>query len=832
MPVAKKGQNKSSGVAEALKSVLPNDIKKNFTLTPKAEKGQKQKSGGGMVETYTRSIEDHMLRHYEMFTLTMTRGLPNTRLNLMDIIYYHTYGDYRMVYEDGKIVFKYRTLDNDKLGVKPHSKSRPIAELLSRDEKDGVNYVYAPGTVPTYEVQDIAWMNDELNKGSAGMRLMLPSIGTLMMTTYGYANINQELKKLLQNVLIKLNNVLREIKEDSDVLSYLVTAIGSDPRWDAVKATVEKSKTLNEIRQEALDKEADSSWDEAIKHFVTEVVESTTSRYIETEEVKISPKAGLSSDEQDILADIVGESNAFLEEVFKVSKLEKPDKTYLYTIRYGTEEVPFTFKQSQLLPTGQPKRFIEKKKKSFVAIPSPQNIVFYSMLVDQMFALQAYLFTIKAKDKMNFGYLSPTLVPKKKSEVIARFYPNMYSPNLDSPPDKKNYLKGKPNERQSLLFQLLQHRNIYTQMILRTQRSLATDTRVFDLFYNEDLTLKEIKWLAYALSDEAKVLVKKPEKRDPLAQLVYFRTGAEEDIELTGQADRRTVFYKVDIPMLKEVMLEYVRVFNQFTITAAFSIESSDATPKEGQIAKALWTSIRKRSSKLLENNEAIPHEFFNNLFEEVRKTTGETNLSFDLYPPNWSDTNILTLLTVDPSQLNTLLDTEEYQKYLDEYIDYIYTRYGNRANVAAAITTSLESYRIKAAMNYEEIRKDFIEMLTEHEKKRQIKATNYVFRAYSAVIAIMRGQLAIPLSYREEAIAEGYELEALRSQLRGRAYGERGIAAVPPEHPMAALLAKRREKKEEPEEEEEEEEEEEPVEAVTIEELNDMLSTLGGTLP
>ena len=32
MPVAKKGQNKSSGVTEALKAVLPNDLKKNFTL--------------------------------------------------------------------------------------------------------------------------------------------------------------------------------------------------------------------------------------------------------------------------------------------------------------------------------------------------------------------------------------------------------------------------------------------------------------------------------------------------------------------------------------------------------------------------------------------------------------------------------------------------------------------------------------------------------------------------------------------------------------------------------------------------------------------------------
>ena len=93
--------------------------------------------------------------------------------------------------------------------------------------------------------------------------------------------------------------------------------------------------------------------------------------------------------------------------------------------------------------------------------------------------------------------------------------------------------------------------------------------------------------------------------------------------KLTGEADRRTVFYTVDTPMLKEVMLEYVRAFNHFTIKAAFSIESSDATPKEGQVAKALWTSIKKRSATLLEDNEAIPHVFFDSLFNEVKKSAG-----------------------------------------------------------------------------------------------------------------------------------------------------------------------------------------------------------------
>ena len=46
----------------------------------------------------TSPIEDHMLRHYEMVAFTMTGGQAGTALNIMDLIYYHTYGDYRMVY--------------------------------------------------------------------------------------------------------------------------------------------------------------------------------------------------------------------------------------------------------------------------------------------------------------------------------------------------------------------------------------------------------------------------------------------------------------------------------------------------------------------------------------------------------------------------------------------------------------------------------------------------------------------------------------------------------------------------------------------------------------
>lgn len=809
MPVAKKGSNSSSAI-EALKAVSLSEPKKNFTLRPKQEKGQKGKqSGGEMVSTYAKSIQDHLLRHYEMFVMTQSGTGQSSNVNLMDLIYYHTFGDYRMVYippvrpeDSGRIEFQYQTLNPADTGKKSAYEGIPIENIVKRPELAGVNYVYQKDpitNITTYGVQNITWLNDELNEGSSGIRLMLPSIGTLMMTTYGYANINAEFKKLMTKLLEKVNEVLKGINENDDILTYLVKAIQNDNRFAAVQSVVEASNTLDEVLTESLDIESESGWSRAIEHFTTQLIESTTSRYAPGETVIINQKTKLSSDIEDALADAVGFTNDYEDETFTIEFAEKDGNKYKYQLRYdGTPVVLLDgsllkIDQKALLPMGEPTRAIEKKKKSFVAIPPAATIVFYSIMVDQMFALQAYLMTIKGADKFNFGYLSPTLMPNKKSETAAKIFPKMYSPKLDTAPDKKNYLKKgkKVSEKQSFLFQLLQHRNYYTNMILSTQRSIAADTRVFDSFYNEDLTVKEIKWLSLALSEDAKVLVAKADKSDPLSQLVYLTPGTQGDIQVTGEADRRTIFYTVDIPMLKEVMLEYVSAFNEATITAAFSIESSDATPKEGQIAKALWTSIKKRSAKLLEDNEAIPHEFFDSLFKEVKKVSAGTSTNFDLYPPNWSDTNVLTQLTVDPAQLNTLLTTVEYQSYLNEYIDYIYTRYGNRARVAAAIVTSLESYRIVSATDYKELRDEFMKMITEHEKKRQLKATQFIFRAYSVVIAIMRGQLAVPLSFRQQAVAEGYEREALREQLSSRKYGERGIAAVPPEHPIAQLKRK-----------------------------------------
>ena len=515
-PVAKdgkQGKGKSSGLPgditkKLLDAVFPSE-KNTLTLTPKKEKGQKgdqqpKKDGSNMVGTYANSISEHMLRHYEMFATTASGGQSGSPLNLMDLIYYHTLGDYRMTYvaKNNKISFQYTTLSKGDIGAKKHAKSEKIEELLNRAEVPGINYVYTKkGTTITYEIGQVSWMDQELNKGSNGLRLMLPSIGTLMMQTYGYGNINIPLQKLLTSIAVKLNDVLQDIQEGNNLLDYLESAILSDDRYQALGKSVVEGDPDNpdqmkvaQVISEARDKyDKDDNWADAIKHAMDELIESTTSRYVVGEEVKIKPKAGLAAEDQNELAELVEDYNDFEEEVYTIDSVNKnPDKSYNYNIQHTNGVVSFALKQSQLSPSGSPtSRIVEKQKKAFVRIPDPRTIVFYSIIVDQLFALQAYLFTIKASDSLTFGYLSPNMMPDKKSDTAAKLFPEMYTPNSIGKPPKESYLKKGLKGNKSLLGELAVHRNLYTQLILKTQRSLAQDSRNFDEFYKEDLTLTE-----------------------------------------------------------------------------------------------------------------------------------------------------------------------------------------------------------------------------------------------------------------------------------------------------------------------------------------------------
>ena len=176
---------------------------------------------------------------------------------------------------------------------------------------------------------------------------------------------------------------------------------------------------------------------------------------------------------------------------------------------------------------------------------------------------------------------------------------------------------------------------------------------------------------------------------------------------------------------------------------------------------------------------------FFSALFNNVNEVIAQAeNFTFEPYPPNWSDTNILTSLTLDPSETDMFLTAEELTTRLTEYLDFLFTRYGGRPRVTAAVLTTIEAYRIKTSQDYAKIKSEFMDMVETHNKKSQLKGTDINFQAFTLVLSIMRAELAVPMSLRDDYVAQGYEKEALTDILKSRNTTKSDILAYPPGHP------------------------------------------------
>lgn len=788
----------------------------------------KDDKGGSMVASYAKTMDNHMFNHYETYFKTRAnKPEDNQKINVMDLLYYHTYGDYRMVLnEKNEISFEYQVCPFGLGTISPQKSKFAYNEDFHREATPGLYGIYRKespdpdGFRPSFSLisGQIPTLQEELNKGSSGLRLMLPSIGTLLIMTYGYTNINKEFRKMLKIILNELESAInRHISDEFGYLEYLIEMLRPHHPALSVEEKFEDNLKMYYAR--------DTS--EAYDYIINTIIEEQTTRFSLGERVILKENVSMNKTTEELLRTITPERFDLVDFTYEVRKSDIEDKKVVYYIFDPEENVeegeePTTVKvpQSILASTREPDKAFTQEKGKYFAIPEPSKLVAYSNIVDKLFTLHSYVFLCQEKHNFNTGYLSSGINNSKKPEQIRKQFPNMYSPS-SSGNNIDDFAKGKVNENNCFIRNLLQMRNAYTQMILKAQRNAAFDTRVFDEFYKGDLTLKEISWLAFMLSEGAKIITKQPEKINALQQLTYVAPGVEGNIDLYGEANRRTIFYNVDIPLLKDVILEYVYAFNEITVRSAYSLEGKGN--QEGAIAKALWGSIKKRTTKLFESLEVIPFEFFNELFSSVNNiiSRGEM-IKFDPYPPNWSDTNVLAYLTVNPNELNTFLSTEEYTLRLSEYLDYLYVRYGNRPRIAAAILTALEGYRIRISTEYQKIRTEFIDMIETHNKKSQLKGTDITFTAYLLAIAIMKAEAETPLIHREDYIAEGYEREQLRDILNARRYEDRfKIAAAPKGHPLYRELptlapsppGPELEPEEEPEGEPEGEPEEEPEE-------------------
>ena len=105
------------------------------------------------------------------------------------------------------------------------------------------------------------------------------------------------------------------------------------------------------------------------------------------------------------------------------------------------------------------------------------------------------------------------------------------------------------------------------------------------------MLIAEIKWLTSSLSDNAKFLAKRKQPQDLLAQSEYrMLDPTPEGLTQFAPAPLETVFYDVDVPLLKMVISEYNSAYNKTIIARAFNVqvERDSGFAKKEDIIKIL----------------------------------------------------------------------------------------------------------------------------------------------------------------------------------------------------------------------------------------------------
>ena len=733
----------------------------------------------GNVSSYAKYLLPHMITHYELFVRT-TRGSQEAySLKLEDLLAYHVYGDYVLVADGSSTRLSYNRNSGNRI--------------------TGVTGIYEPATDINnirYRNQEIKWLEEEIQRGSSGVRLMLPSLGTQVISTFGFGNIADGLRKYLKKSLYRLNSFIAsredssapitgfnyigtEMNSELDEKDYILQRLAGDPDLAFIRGT------LNPLVEKA------TSFDDLLDEFLKDFIATNVAKFAVGNFVYVKSVKKLTGDKEDKLVDAVKEALGYspddevdLEfEEFKVTSVTPPlegETRAEMRVSYMDEEVDYVFDhedfrkaEGQDVDTGA----TTKKGKKYYREPDAPTLERYRIFLDKMYEIQAALFVEhfgERGDDTVPWYVSDRLIPSRKLKTMEKYFPEI-TRLFEEPTGIK---ESKIKKEKSLIHKLCQHRLAITTTALIAQRTLAFDKKMFDDFYNGDMLLKEINWLTAALTDWGRVVVEAPREGNPLAVVKGVPIGSPMRdgvplVQSVSEATRQLAIYRLEVPMLKQVINEYNSLYNAFTISNVFNM--ADGDPKEAQLAKALWGGITNRTVGIFDIPGVKPHVLFDRLFKEVSDVLSEkSSFGIDPYPPSWSDSQILGQLVRDPRYvLGDKPSIDDYKKYLKEYLEYLQSKYSSRWIVASAIISVVDNYRVKIATDADGLRKGFLKRIEGDAKKSTLKGRYIQFDAYGQLIAILRAQLSIPLEMREDFIAKGIDKE-LGSVIKDRAFDEK----------------------------------------------------------
>ena len=801
------------------------------------------------------NLLNHIKVHYGMFA---SQSLPlrvgdtiarKSEMSALDLLYYHVYGDYRltmspMLDDDApeylksrfpNTVLRYKTITPDgatTTDIKANTDLNVLSGQLANEEFDMLHGVLGnTGTTPA----ETEWFVRDLAFGSNAPKFHLPSLGTMAITNYAYKNINDPLSKalaeslenLMETIMFNKGRLPAALSDPFNAETHFsITGVNEELRGNPLIMQLAKAITLNQeyidlqlqypqvpspSKVNGLAKGAYGKDDpyEAANHFFKQLLQMSNTKFtvgvpVEFKTATQPSIAANSASYPDVLDGILG-SAAEAEPIMASATYIVVDARAgpVYDIVMETDDgeefqinsVPE--KELQLsIGTIEDEALLERARgKKGGKFTHPSLLVFQRIALDVFFSIESLIAVCTVPHK--FYLISPTINFVQKQKAVANLYPRMAKHMT------KDFDEFIMNNAKPTLEFLADIRMLHTVANIANSEKLILDSRTMEEFYRQDLRMAETTWLATALTDAGKVVFEKKEQPNLLAQLQYRDRGVGAGLTATANMDAQTVFYQIDSPILKDVIMKFDEQFVKFTVMNAFAPKgkqkkkgsgsgsgSGGGKEKEdgqvvkvGQLANALWGSIERRSSEIVNRPGIKPHLLFQRLFARMYGISKGSPYIRDNFPPKWIGTNTVTLLTSAPETLGERIDMKFYTDCMDEYVRHLKLLYKAQPPVPLAILATITEAVVDAESDIDTLRDSFLARVKSQAAKPFLKGTSVVFDPFREVISIMRTEIDIPLRFREEYVAKKLD-EDQKNRIKDAFTSESEPIVLPKDHP------------------------------------------------
>lgn len=780
----------------------------------------------------SKNLLDHIELHYGIFASqdlpirSKEQVIKESQMTALDLIHYHVYGDYRLCMapiegdsapEYLKTRFpttqlRYKAITPD---LAPPSGAPPLPLPNIKPITD-LNYLNSQMLKENFEMlhgvlgskginpAETEWFVRELAFGNSAPKFHLPSLGTMAITNYAYKNINEVLAKALaESVELMMETIMFNKKRLPKALSdpfdanahYGYTDANDELKGNPLIMQIAKAITLNqeyiELRAQypqvpapsKINDVAKSSYKkddsfEAAGAFCKQLLSMSNMKY--TVGVPVAFKSGAATikaeapNYPDVVDGILG-TPAEAEPILASATFYVQDARAgpVYDIIMETEDgeefqinsVPE--KELDLsVATVEDEAMLDKARgKKGGKFTHPSLLVFQRIALDVIFSIEALIAVCTVPHK--FYLISPKINTIQKQKSLANYYPRMAN-HIHTDFDEYTMKNGKPT-LEFLSSIRLQH----TIANIANSEKLILNSRTMEEFYRQDLRMAETMWLASALTDEGKVVFEKKELPNLLAQMQYRSKGVGNSVDYSeANIKPESVFYQIDSPILKDVIMQFDSEFVRFTVMNAFAPKGKKKKKGGGggggggkkkedgvaqqinALAAAVWGSIERRASEIVNRTGIKPHTLFNRLFSKLDKLNVGSIYIRDNYPPKWVGTNTVTLLRSPPEVLGEKLDMKFYTDCMDELIRHLKLLYKAQPAVPILILQTITEVIVDAETDVDTLRESFIARIKSQAAKPFLKGTNTMFDPFRYVILIMRTEIDIPLTFREEYVA------------------------------------------------------------------------------